>query len=152
MSEQIIRAKLFNWFKLLPGRIRPDLGTAGENLGKRYLKRSGYSIIASNWRCARGELDIIACKESTLVIAEVKSRSEPAARFFNPLEAIDGSKRSHILRAAEQYLRQKSRMLKKRRINDVRFDLLAITVQGLFAVIEHCKGIPGFEQHIQPGN
>ncbi len=50
------------------------LGRRGESLACRLLEESGCTILARNWRCAAGELDIVARDGTTLVFAEVKSR------------------------------------------------------------------------------
>ena len=49
-------------------------GRQGEDLAAQYIIQQGYQIIERNWRCRRGELDIIARKDGILIIIEVRSR------------------------------------------------------------------------------
>lgn len=58
-------------------------GQEAEDVATRYLKSKGYKILARNWRCRWGELDIVAEHDGRLVIVEVKSaRSDEAYRAF----------------------------------------------------------------------
>ena len=51
------------------------LGRQGEQAAAEHLQRAGFRILDRNWRCADGELDIVAAERRTLVICEVKTRS-----------------------------------------------------------------------------
>jgi putative endonuclease len=74
------------------------LGRHGEQLAAEYLERSGMRILDRNWRCAEGELDIVAAQRQTLVVCEVKTRSSD--RFGTPLEAITRQKQRRLRRLA----------------------------------------------------
>lgn len=63
-----------------------DLGAYGERLACRYLADRGYAIIARNWRCVRGEIDIVATRPGALIVCEVKTRSSEL--FGAPFEAV----------------------------------------------------------------
>ena len=63
------------------------LGKIGEDTATRYLEKMKYTILKRNYRNRRGEIDIIASYNRTLVIVEVKARSNN--RFGNPIDAID---------------------------------------------------------------
>jgi putative endonuclease len=65
---------------------RGRLGKRGEDLAVDHLSRQGYQVLERNWRCARGEIDIVAIDGSALVFVEVKTRS--SRNFGHPLEAI----------------------------------------------------------------
>lgn len=54
---------------------KDDLGRAGEDRAVAHLTGDGYRIIARNWRCAQGEIDVVAERDGTLVVVEVKTRS-----------------------------------------------------------------------------
>ena len=73
-------------------RIR--LGVFGEDVACAFLERAGYRIIERNWRCARGEIDIVALSPDpsprVLVFVEVKTRS--GSRFGHPLESLTPTK------------------------------------------------------------
>jgi putative endonuclease len=62
------------------------LGRYGERLASRYLVEHGFTILDRNWRCVRGELDIIAADAGNLVVCEVKTRTTEL--FGAPFEAV----------------------------------------------------------------
>lgn len=62
------------------------LGAYGERLAVRYLTDHGLTIVDRNWRCVRGELDIVALDDGHLAFVEVKTRSTEA--FGAPFEAV----------------------------------------------------------------
>ena len=53
---------------------RSQLGNRGEQLAAQYLVQRGYTLIARNWRCAHGEIDIVALADSSIVFVEVRTR------------------------------------------------------------------------------
>ena len=63
------------------------LGIYGEKLALKYLKKQKYKILEKNFRCALGEIDIVAKDGGFLVFVEVKTRSSNA--FGEPMEAVD---------------------------------------------------------------
>lgn len=76
-----------NW----SSRDRKALGAYGETLAAEYLLGLGWTIIARNWRCPEGELDIVASEPGFgVVVCEVKSRT--GLGFGVPLEAITHAK------------------------------------------------------------
>ena len=93
-----------------PFRPAKTLGRHGENLAARTLKRKGMKILAANYRCPSGEIDIIALDRSTrrdsgretIVFVEVKTRSDDA--YNAPESAVDARKRRRIRKAARYYL------------------------------------------------
>ncbi|MFP4055113.1 MAG: YraN family protein [Phycisphaerae bacterium] len=94
------------------GRLRSadSLGTRGEKLARRHLKRRGMKILASNYRARGGEVDIIALDPTTraetsaetIVFVEVKTRTSD--RYTDPASAVDNDKRRRLRKAAGQYL------------------------------------------------
>ncbi len=82
---------------------RQDTGALGEKLARDYLKKKGYEILETNYRCPRGEIDIIAQHDSCLVFVEVRTKTSLA--FGTPEESITGAKMDH-LRNSAQYYRQ----------------------------------------------
>ena len=83
-------------------RARRRLGASGERLAASWLEARGYRILGCNWRCAYGELDVIAEDAGELVFVEVKTRRGAAMGL--PEEAITPSKRQHLVAAAQTYL------------------------------------------------
>lgn len=78
------------------------LGGAGERLAAGWLEARGYRVLARNWRCVYGELDLIAEEAGELVFVEVKTRRGVA--HGAPEEAITARKRAHLIDAAQWYL------------------------------------------------
>ena len=113
-----------NWLRNLLGQPsadvdKPDpLGPRGENAAAKHLRGLGYKILARNYRCKLGEIDIIARDGKTLVFVEVKTRTadEP-----EPEEQVNAHKRRQITRCAEFYLSRYSNVQPA-----ARFDIVAI--------------------------
>jgi putative endonuclease len=78
------------------------LGDWGESLTATYLEGQGYAILARNWHCRFGELDVVATKDGILAVVEVKTRKSD--RFMTAREAVDHRKRQCLWRSAEQWL------------------------------------------------
>ena len=110
------------------------LGAAGEELAARWYRRNGYEIVARNWRCREGELDIVAARGRTLVVCEVKTRTSVA--FGSPLEGISEVKANRLRRLAELWMERF-----EVRPTDVRIDLVGVLVpRGDRPVVDHVRG------------
>ncbi len=81
---------------------RRTLGTRYETLAAEYLERLGYRILCRNYRCKKGEIDLIATEKDCLVFVEVKYRSSAADGYA--AEAVDARKQRRITQAASWYL------------------------------------------------
>ncbi len=81
---------------------RKQTGRQGEALAAAYLVEKGYSIIERNWRCAAGELDIIAREEDRLVFIEVRTRR--GQRFGSAEESITTAKQTRLIELAQIYV------------------------------------------------
>lgn len=114
---------------------KDDLGRLGEQLAAEYLQQTGIRILDRNWRCADGELDIVAAERRVLVACEVKTRSGVA--FGSPLEAISRRKQARLRRLAVGWIQA----------HGVLFDEVRIDVIGLVRdraghfTIEHVRGV-----------
>ena len=95
-------------------------GEKGEVLAAAYLTQAGYRIVARNYRCRFGEIDIVAFEGETLVFIEVKSRRSEA--YGDPLLAVGLGKQKKISRIALYYLSEKG--LGQQR--PARFDVVAV--------------------------
>jgi putative endonuclease len=85
---------------------RKRLGTRGEQLVAQHLTRQGWRILTTNFRCVRGEIDVIA-EETTdagkvLVFIEVKTRH--GQMYGTPSEAVDARKQQKLFAVAQAYL------------------------------------------------
>lgn len=79
-------------------------GDRGEALVANYLRDRGYTLVASQWRCRFGELDLIARHGGVLCFVEVKLRK--GTDFGLPREAVDRRKQARLRTAAALYLSQ----------------------------------------------
>jgi len=109
------------------------LGRAGEDRAARYFEERGYRILARNWRCREGELDLIVATESELVVVEVKTRRGVA--YGHPLEAIDARKRLRLWRLATIWMSANRAVMQGRRL---RIDAIGlIGADPATATLEH---------------
>jgi len=86
---------------------RRRLGRYGEDLAARWYQEHGYEVVARNWSCGAGELDIVARKDDEYVFCEVKARSSSA--FGLPAEAVGRVKQARLRRLAAMWLAQAHR-------------------------------------------
>ena len=78
-----------------------ETGKTGEHIARTYLERHGLTILHTNWRFHRYELDLIARTQTELVVVEVKTRSKGS--LLSPEEAVDRKKIRRIVAAADAY-------------------------------------------------
>lgn len=81
---------------------KDELGRAGEERAARHLTGLGYTLLDRNWRCAQGELDIVAELGVHLAVIEVKTRRSTV--FGHPFEAIDERKRRRLWQLAHAWV------------------------------------------------
>ena len=98
-----------------------SLGKLGEEKALSFLKKKGYRILAQNYRCRVGEIDIIARDGKIIAFVEVKTRT--SLRYGSPFLAVDLRKQKKIARVAVSYLKEKRAT---RRI--CRFDVVGVTL------------------------
>ena len=104
---------------------RAWLGMRGEAVAEAWLRRKGYEILDRNWRSGHLELDLVARKDDTLVIVEVKTRREkPGQESERPDEAVQYLKQRRLGMAAKAYMGALPDCLY------LRFDIIAIRVYG----------------------
>ncbi len=109
------------------------IGLKGEELAIRFLKKRGYKIIARNFRCRHGEIDVVASEGDTIVFVEIKARS--TVDFSLPQDAVDHHKQAKVIHAATTYLMEK-------KLYDqvpVRFDVVAVNLNSTKPKIELIK-------------
>ncbi|MFQ5936827.1 MAG: YraN family protein [Acidiferrobacterales bacterium] len=99
---------------------RQQRGQRGEQIAVDYLKRLGYRIQLRNYRCRRGEIDIIAQDGPTLVFVEVKTKGQMA--FGAPQAMVNRTKQHTMTYVAMSYVQQHHL-----RNAALRFDVVAIT-------------------------
>ncbi len=78
------------------------IGADGEAVAAHHYERAGFEIVARNWRCPEGELDIVARRGPLLVVCEVKTRS--SERFGGGAEAVGITRQRRLRRATARFL------------------------------------------------
>ncbi|MCO5184911.1 MAG: YraN family protein [Anaerolineae bacterium] len=92
------------------------LGAWGESVAATHLEAHGYTIVARNWRCPVGEIDLVAQKGALLAFVEVKTR-----RGGNPEDQITPRKAQKLLETAQTYLLENN-------LDDIDFSIDVIAV------------------------
>lgn len=100
-------------------------GKAGEDLASAFLEQEGYSVLARNFHCRGGELDIVAVKGEILAFVEVRTRKKGG--MVSPAESVTAAKRNKIVTAAYAFLEQHS---KPAETLQPRFDLVTVEAVG----------------------
>jgi putative endonuclease len=108
---------------------RRDRGIAGEERAAAWYEAAGYEILARNWRCRDGEIDLIAALGPCVVFCEVKARS--SAAFGLPAEAVTRVKQQRLRRLAARWLDESGR-----RPREIRFDVAAILGDDLDVITD----------------
>jgi putative endonuclease len=85
---------------------RTRTGVRGERAAEHHYLDRGYRVVARNWRCSVGELDLVLLRGATLVVCEVKTRR--GARFGGGFEAVDARKRRKVRAVAEVFCLQRA--------------------------------------------
>ena len=95
-------------------------GLWGEVFAARYLRDNGYDIIAANYICRLGEIDIIAEKNGIVSFVEVKTRNEDP--MYSPAQAVTSEKQRKLKAAANVYMREIKEELRSE------FDVIEVTL------------------------
>jgi len=108
-----------------------ELGKLGEELAVAFLQENGYQILETNWTFQKAEIDIIAKKENTLAIIEVKTRS--TTDFGLPQDFVKPKKIQLLIKAVNEYVTSNDLDV------SVRFDIIAIYKEDNSFIIEHLE-------------
>src|SRR5262249_55694980 len=81
---------------------KDELGREGEQVAAEYLERAGLRVLDRNWRCADGEIDIVAAERQVMGVCEGKTRS--GTRFSTPLGAITRHKQARLRRPPARWV------------------------------------------------
>jgi putative endonuclease len=108
------------------------LGHMGEQAAAEWYESHGYRVLARNWRCATGEIDLVCTRQNpagcmTLVVCEVKTRTTHS--HGHPLEAVTPAKQRRLRRLATEFLRGQDTIY-----DHIRFDVVALTRHALHVV------------------
>jgi putative endonuclease len=120
-------------------RVKDAVGRYGEQVAADYLEAAGLVILARNWRCREGEIDIIARDGSDVVFVEVKTRS--SAAFGAPAEAVDRAKSARIRQLAVRWLLAQRDAGEPASWSALRFDVIAVVrTRGDGPDVVHLRG------------
>ena len=116
-------------------RAKDGLGRYGEDVAARHLVDEGLVLLARNWRCTEGEIDIVARDGDVLVVCEVKTRRGTA--HGTPVEAVTATKANRLQVLALRWLAVHSATPRA-----VRFDVVAVLADGHgAAAVDHRLGV-----------
>ena len=82
--------------------MRKKVGDKGEKLARDFIKKKGYRIIETNFRCREGEIDIVARKKDYLVFIEVRTKT--SIDYGSPEESITSAKKEKLVASALSYI------------------------------------------------
>lgn len=105
------------------------IGSRGEEAAADVYRRRGYRVVARNWRCRLGELDLVVERGGVLVFCEVKSRRQSV--FGGGFEAVTWRKRAKLRAVAEAFLQATGSNPQA-----IRFDVASVAVRGARSTIE----------------
>lgn len=106
-----------------------ELGKFGEELAVAFLQQNGYEILETNWTFQKAEIDIIAQKENTLAVVEVKTRS--SIEFGLPQDFVKPKKIQLLVKAINEYVISNDLDV------EVRFDIVSIYKEDKEYKLEH---------------
>jgi putative endonuclease len=115
---------------------RQLVGKTGEERAKEFWLQQGYAIVETNYRCALGEIDIVALDGDTTVLVEVRTKTSLA--YGSPEESITAEKARRLRRMAQSYLQSQ-----RRSGNACRIDLVAVILDRETHEVLSIKQIKG---------
>ncbi|MBI5461145.1 MAG: YraN family protein [Gammaproteobacteria bacterium] len=119
-------------------RSRQQQGAHAEELACRFLQRQGLRLVARNYRCRQGEIDLIMQDRDNLVFVEVRYRRQ--SRYGSGLESVTPRKQRRIVHCAAHYLHCHPQAAQRA----ARFDVVALRPDNNGELID--TGIdPGIE-------
>ncbi len=117
---------------------RQEVGKLGEKLALRHLKKRGYRILDRNFRCRRGEIDIVTTQKDYLVFVEVRTKT--TAAFGTPEESITQTKKDHLIATALTYISEHQKLPPLWRIDVVAVELDQKGKSKRIEIIENAVG------------
>lgn len=126
---------------------KDELGRAGERIAAEWLSAHGWQVVDRNWRCRRGEIDLVIARGGTVAIVEVKTRR--GMGYGHPFEAITALKLARLNRLAAAWLEDArgrvdggAAALAVRDCREVRVDAVSVLApREAPAVVEHLEGV-----------
>lgn len=110
---------------------RGRFGSRGEAAAAAWYRHNGYRVLANNWRCREGEIDLIVALGDTVAFVEVKARS--TALFGTGAEAVDWRKQRKVRSVAQRWLADQPH-----HYPELRFDVVDVDGRGTLQVYHGC--------------
>ncbi len=130
MADRTVRARRG------AGRRR-EVGQRGEAVAAAYLRGRGMRVVARNWRCRHGELDLVVLDGADLVAVEVKTRT--GLGFGHPAEAVTRAKQARLRQLVAELVRTTPAL---GGVPAVRVDVVAVLLRrGAPALVQHLRGV-----------
>ncbi len=117
---------------------RRDTGTLGEKLAKDFLRKKGYRILETNYRCSEGEIDIVARQKDYLVFIEVRTKT--SLEFGSPEESITPAKMKRLRATAAHFQQTHDNLPELWRIDMVAIELNQERKPSRIELIENAVG------------
>jgi len=116
---------------------RAEIGALGERLAVEHLQASGLRVVARNWRCRYGELDVIAADDTSHIVVFVEVKTRTSDRFGGIEYAVTPEKVRRLRRLAGLWLaRQDTRWA------SVRIDVIGVRIgRRPIPEITHLRGV-----------
>jgi putative endonuclease len=116
---------------------RAEIGALGEQLAAEHLTKLGLRVLARNWRCRYGELDLIASDPAACVVVFVEVKTRTGVQFGEPTEAVTVAKVRRLRRLAGMWLAGQHL-----RWSAIRIDVVGVRVErGHAAEVVHLQGV-----------
>ena len=104
----------------MSGRTSQTRGREAEDRACDFLVREGLVVLARNFRCRQGEIDVVLRDGATVVVAEIRYRADNA--FGTPAETVDGRKQFRLIASARRFLQTHPALAAA----PLRFDVVAL--------------------------
>jgi putative endonuclease len=112
---------------------RGELGRRGEDVAERFLRDQRFEIVARNFRCRAGEIDLVAVDGTALVFVEVRSRR--GARQGTGVESVTWRKQAQVVRVAQYFLAGRGWADR-----EARFDVIGVDFTTEPPRVDHVRG------------
>ncbi len=118
------------------GKASRALGSFGEGVATQYLQSNGFQVLARNWRCEHGELDIVAWEPSEHVVVFIEVKTRSGSGFGAPIEAVTPTKARRLYQLAYMWLDAH-----EARGSKIRVDAIGVLLGGKAPEITHVRGV-----------
>ena len=117
-------------------RAKDVLGRRGEDVAAAHLEACGFAILARNWRCKQGEIDIVALDGAEIVVCEVKTRT--SRKYGDPLECVTPAKLDRLRRLAAHWVTEH----RPKGVTGIRVDVIGVVCPTDDAPsVDHLPGV-----------